>query len=133
MTNIILTGRHVADTILSSLKSKKPIGAVAKIPFTLKNPGNCDGDEAAQVYFRHVNSSVWQSKLALRGFARVHLKRGESSRVVSEVPAERLRYRDSQTKRCTVEPGAYEFLIGAASGGIRQKLLMTIASRWNNP
>ena len=61
------------------LESKSiPAGGTAKISFTVKNSGKRDGDEVAQVYFRHVNSSVSQPKLALCGFARVHLKRGES-------------------------------------------------------
>ena len=46
----------------------------AKVSFTVKNTGKRDGDEVAQVYFRHVNSKVPQPKLALCGFARVHLE-----------------------------------------------------------
>jgi hypothetical protein len=100
--------------------------ATAKISFTVKNAGKVDGDEVAQVYFRHVNSAVPQPKLALCGFARVHLKRGESGKITVEVPAERLRYWDTQKKQYVVEPGEYEFLIGAASDDIRLKLPMTI-------
>ena len=92
----------------------------------MKNTGKRDGDEVAQVYFRHVNSSVPQPKLALCGFTRVHLNRGESSNVTVEVPAERLRYWDTEKKQYVVEPGDYEFLIGAASDDIRLKLPMII-------
>ena len=52
----------------------------AKVTFTVKNTGKLDGDEVAQVYFRHVNSVVPQPKLALCGFTRVHLKQGESEK-----------------------------------------------------
>ena len=55
--------------------------------FTVKNTGKLDGDEVAQVYFRHVSSAVPQPKLALCGFTRVQLKHGESSQVTVEVPA----------------------------------------------
>jgi beta-glucosidase len=72
---------------------------------------------------------VPQAKLALCGFARVHLKPGESSSVTVEVPAPRLRYWDTQKKQYAVEPGDYEFLIGAASDDIRIKLPMTISTR----
>ena len=81
----------------------------------------------AQVYFRHVNSAVPQPKLALCGFQRVSLKRGESKTVTIEVPAERLRYWDTDKKQYVVEPGDYEFLIGAASDDIRLKLPLTIS------
>jgi beta-glucosidase len=111
------------------LDSKIAADGTAKVTFTLKNTGKLDGDEVAQVYFRHVNSAVPQPKLALCGFARVHLKQGESSEVTVEVPAERLRYWDTEKKQYVVEPGNYEFLVGAASDDIRLKLPMTIAAR----
>jgi beta-glucosidase len=98
----------------------------AKVTFTVKNSGNVDGDEVAQVYFRHVNSAVPQPRLALCGFTRVSLKQGESKQVTVEVPAERLRYWDTEKKQYVVEPGQYEFLVGAASDDIRVKLPMTI-------
>ena len=112
------------------LESKKIFtNGTAKVSFTVKNIGKLDGDEVAQVYFRHVNSSVSQPKLALCGFARVHLKRGESRKVTVEVPASRLRYWDTQKKQYVVEPGDYELLIGAASDDIRLKLPLTITAQ----
>ena len=112
------------------LESKKiPAAGTAKVTFTVKNSGKRDGDEVAQIYFRHVNSAVPQPKLALCGFTRVHLKRGEASRVTVEVPATRLRYWDTEKKKYVVEPGNYEFLIGAASDDIRLRLPMTITAQ----
>ncbi len=102
---------------------------MAKVTFTLKNSGKLDGDEVAQVYFRHVNSAVPQPKLALCSFTRVHLKSGESSEVTVEVPASRLRYWDTDKKDYIVEPGEYEFLVGAASDDIRLKLPLAIAAK----
>ena len=58
-----------------------------------------------------------------------HLKHGESSRVTVEVPAQRLRYWDTQNKQYVVEPGDYEILIGAASDDIRLRLPMTITAK----
>lgn len=110
------------------LDSKKiaPDGT-AKVTFTLKNSGKLDGDEVAQVYFRHVNSAVPQPKLALCGFTRVSLKHGESKKVTVEIPAQRLRYWDTERKQYVVEPGNYEFLIGGASDNTPLKLPMTIS------
>ncbi len=59
----------------------------------------------------------------------MHLKRGESKKVTIEVPAERLRYWDTEKKQYVVEPGDYEILIGAASDDIRLKLPMTITAK----
>ena len=112
-----LASKHIAAT------------GVAKVAFTLKNSGHRDGDEVAQVYFRHLDSTLPQPKLALCGFTRVHLKHGESRQVTVDIPAERLRYWDVEQKHYMVASGSYEFLIGAASDDIRLKLAMTITSR----
>jgi beta-glucosidase len=111
------------------LDSKKiaPNGT-AKVTFTIKNTGKHAGDEVAQVYFRHVHSAVPQARLALCGFARVHLNPGKSAKVAVEVPADRLRYWDTGKNQYAVETGDYEFLIGAASDDIRLKLPMTIVA-----
>ena len=116
------------DFASGKLASKKiAASGTAKVTFTVKNSGKLDGDEVAQVYYRHVNSAVPQPKMALCGFARVHLKHGESGKVTVEVPMERLRYWDTGKKQYVVEAGQYEFLVGAASDDIRLTLPMTIS------
>ena len=112
------------------LDSKKiaPDGRV-KLTFNVKNSGKRDGDDVAQVYYRHVNSKAPQPKLSLCGFARVRLKKGKSTQVTLDIPAERLRYWDTEQKQYVVEPGEYEFLIGVASDDIKLKLPLTVAAR----
>jgi beta-glucosidase len=102
-----------------------------KLSFTLRNIGPRAGDEVAQVYFRHVNSALpstlrsgtatkdGQPKLALCGFARVHLERRQRVNVTVNIPVERFRYWDTAKKQYAVEPGDYELMIGAASDDIR--------------
>jgi beta-glucosidase len=118
------------DITGGKLGSKKmTANGTAKLTFTVKNSGKLDGDDVAQVYFRHVNSNIPQPKLALCGFTRVHLKRAQSTSVTVEVPSERLRYWDTAKNQYVVEPGQYEFLIGDASDNIRVKLAMTVTSQ----
>jgi beta-glucosidase len=102
-------------------------GVTVKLAFTLKNSGKSDGDEVAQVYFRHRHSAVPQPKLALCGFERVHLARGEMKSVTVEIPVQRLRYWDETAKRYVVEAGDYEFLVGAASDDVRLHLPLKIS------
>jgi beta-glucosidase len=101
----------------------------AKVSFTINNSGPRDGDEVAQVYYRHVHSKVPQPKLALCGFRRVSIKTGAAADVSIDVPAERLRYWDEDEKKYVVEAGEYEFLIGDASDAIHIKLPFTVASK----
>jgi beta-glucosidase len=110
-------------------KKKVASNGTIKVTFTVKNSGKQDGDDVAQVYYRHVDSRVPQPKLALCGFTRVHLKHGKSKKVTIEIPTERLRYWDTEKKQYVVEPGKYEILVGAASDDIRLKLPMTITAR----
>ncbi len=105
-----------------------PADGAAKVSFTIANTGSLDGDDVAQIYFRHVNPDVPQPKLALCGFDRVHVKHGQSTQVTIEIPAERLRYWDTEKKQYVVSPGDYELLIGAASDDIRLKLPMKITA-----
>jgi beta-glucosidase len=105
------------------------INGTIKVTFTIQNAGKSDGDEVAQVYYHHVNSPVPQPKLALCGFSRVSVKNGNSTKVTIEVPAQRLRYWDTEKKQYVVESGDYEILVGSASDDIRLKLPMTVATK----
>jgi beta-glucosidase len=97
-------------------------GDTLKISFDLQNAGDRDGDEVAQIYFRHVKSAVPQPKLALCGFTRIHIANGDTDRVTMDIPAERFRYWDTAAKEYVVEPGNYQLLIGGASDDIRLRV-----------
>ena len=103
-------------------------GDTVKVSFTLKNSGARDGDEVAQVYFRHVNATLPQPKLALCGFTRIYLVRGQGARITMDIPVERFRYWDTNKQQYVVEPGDYELLIGAASDDIRLHLSLKIVA-----
>jgi beta-glucosidase len=114
----------------AKLDAKKiGVDGSVKISFTLKNSGGRGGGEVAQVYFRHVNSAVPQPKLALCGFARVHLEKNQTANITLEIPAERFRYWDTTKREYVVEPGKYELLIGAASDDIRERLPFEVAAQ----
>jgi beta-glucosidase len=98
------------------------------LTFELANTGKADGDEVAQVYFRHVHSAVPQPRLALCGFQRVHLGSGREETVRFEIPAARFRYWDTVRKQYIVEAGDYELLAGAASDDIRLRVPFKVNS-----
>jgi beta-glucosidase len=93
-----------------------------KISFTIKNSGALDGDEVAQVYFRHVNSALPQPNEALCAFTRIHLAAGQSAHLTLSIPSERFRYWDTAKKQYAIETGDYELLLGAASDDIRARV-----------
>ena len=116
-----------ADAALDHVKIGN--GQPVKLSFTLKNSGTADGDEVAQVYFRHVNSAVSQPRMALCGFARVSIPKGKTARISMEIPAERFRYWDTAKKQYVVEAGDYELMVGAASDDIRLHAPLKIAAK----
>ena len=109
-------------------KKVSPTGTI-QVTFTVKNSGKRDGTDVAQVYYRHVNSAVPQPRLSLCGFARVSLQKGKSTKLTIEIPAERLRYWDTEKKQYVVESGDYEILVGAASDDIKLKLPVAISAK----
>jgi beta-glucosidase len=110
--------------VLASKKVKA--GDTITVQFKVTNKGQRDGDEVAQVYFRHVNSAVPQPIEALCAFGRVHIPAGQTAQISLNIPAERLRYWDTTREDYTVETGNYEFMIGAASDDIRQRIPFSV-------
>ncbi len=99
-----------------------PTDGTVKIAFTITNTGTRDGDDVAQIYFRHIGSPIPQPKQALCGFRRVSLKRGQSTRVTLDIPTERFRYWDTDLQRYVVSAGRYELLLATASDQIVDRL-----------
>ena len=87
------------------------------ISFTIKNTGTRAGVEIAQLYVSAQGISEQRPPQELKGFARVSLRPGEKRTVTIRVSPQQLaRYQDGVW---LVEPGAYEFRVGASSMDIR--------------
>src|SRR5262249_26751013 len=114
----------------SNLKlSSNAISSTGKVQvsFDLKNTGSRAGSEVAQLYTHQVRSSVVQPIKSLRAFQRVTLQPGESKHVEFTLPASQLAFYDVKTKSFTVEPGAFNVLIGSSSEDIRVRTQLTVA------
>jgi len=98
---------------------KMPANGVATIMVTVKNTGNTEGSEVAQLYVRDVVSSVTTPVLSLKGFNRLDLKPGESKTVTFKLNAAELAVWNRQMKH-VVEPGEFKIMVGSASDDIRQ-------------
>jgi beta-glucosidase len=94
-------------------------GDELSISFSLTNTGRYDSDEVVQVYANFTGSRVERPLLSLKGFQRVHVKKGETKKVTIPVKAEDLMYWDVKERSFVLEPGQVEFWIGAASDDIR--------------
>jgi beta-glucosidase len=91
------------------------------VTLDVTNTGKADGTETVQLYVRDAIASVATPVKALKGFAQVRLKAGETKTVTIPVlPQEHLWLINLDMKR-VVEPGEFEFMIGSSSADIRMK------------
>lgn len=93
-------------------------GDTVTVRFQLTNRGTRDGDEVPQLYLRTQVARVARPVLALAGFARLHLKAGETREVILRLPPARFTILDPTLKR-VVERGRFVILVGASSADLR--------------
>ena len=89
------------------------------VRFTLRNTGDCPGDEIAQLYVSLTDSRVLRPERELKGFVRVHLLPGEQKQVSIPFDAYTFRYFSTDSGRFETEGGLYTLRIGASSEDIR--------------
>lgn len=87
--------------------------------FTLKNTGDCAGDEVVQLYISLPGGKVIRPARELKGFTRVHLEAGEEKAVAIPFDGYTFRYFNVTTNKFEVEGGVYDILIAASSEDIR--------------
>jgi beta-glucosidase len=85
-----------------------------EVSVDVKNVGDYDGEEVAQLYVRDLVSSVTSPVKALKGFQRFLLKKSETRRLVFKLTPDELSIWNRQMKR-VVEPGDFEVMVGGNS------------------
>ena len=80
----------------------------------IKNTGEVDGEEVAQLYIRDNVSSVTRPVKELKGYQRVFLKAGETKKIKFTVNAESLAFYDIDMNY-VVEPGTFTIMTGSSS------------------
>ena len=98
---------------------------IATCRFNITNTGDYDGDEVVQLYIRDLIASVTRPVMELKGFQRIHLKKGETKEMTFTITPEMLTMLDEQMNRI-VEPGEFRIMIGAASNDIRLREILTV-------
>jgi beta-glucosidase len=99
----------------NSLKSNEMLD----VSFAIENTGNWDSDEVAQLYVSFSDSKIKRPAIALKGFKRIHIEKGKTTRVSIPLKAEDLMYWDIQQKKWILEPGSMKFFVGSSSADVR--------------
>ncbi len=100
----------------SAIANKTTINADETVQLTIPvtNTGKCDGTEVVQVYVRKVNDIDGPLK-TLKGFSRIHLKAGETGKVVIDLPPSSFEFYDWSQRKMTITSGEYEVFYGNSS------------------
>lgn len=105
-----------------------PTGTV-QVSFDIKNVGDREGSDVAQLYTHQQQSFTYQPIESLRAFKRVDLQPGETTHVEFTLPIAQLAFYDDRVKAFHVEPGAFDILVGAASDDIRLRSSLQVHPR----
>ncbi|MCA9732713.1 MAG: glycoside hydrolase family 3 C-terminal domain-containing protein [Deferribacteres bacterium] len=106
-----------SDLKLSTKKLKE--NEILEVTCTITNTGKMDADESIQLYIHDKKASVAREVKALKAFARVSLKAGESAPVSFKIDKPALSFYDEKAKKWIAEPGEFDVLLGASSRDIR--------------
>ncbi|HEX5707735.1 MAG TPA: glycoside hydrolase family 3 C-terminal domain-containing protein, partial [Pyrinomonadaceae bacterium] len=109
-------------------RATEPSGPRYEVSFDVRNTGARAGADVAQVYVGGVRGRVERPAKELKGFAKVHLRAGESRRVAVFLDARSLSYYDADARRWHAEPGVYDVLVGRSSQQIELRGKLTHAT-----
>ena len=104
---------------LSISPAEPVIKDVITVSVDVKNTSAIDGVETVQLYIRDKIASVATPIKALKGFSQVFLKAGETKTVTMLIKPEEHLWLINQKMKRVVEPGDFDFMIGASSSDIK--------------
>lgn len=97
-----------------------------KVSFTVRNTGEMDGAETAQVYVRPIDPKVERPYKELKGFDKKMIEKGGSCRMEITLDKDAFSYYRPESDKFGYDPGKYEILIGSSSDDIRLRKTIEI-------
>jgi beta-glucosidase len=91
------------------------LSAPITVSFNVKNMGLREGAEVAEVYVGDSHASVPRPVKELKGFAKVHLRSGETKRVSVSLDRRAFSFYDVEKNNWKAEPGKFSILVGSSS------------------
>jgi beta-glucosidase len=85
------------------------------VSFDITNTGKREGDEVAQVYVGDKHANIPRPAKELKGFAKIHLRPGETRHVTVKLDRRSFSYYDINLKQWHIEPGEFEILVGQSA------------------
>ncbi|MDD6727874.1 MAG: glycoside hydrolase family 3 C-terminal domain-containing protein [Eubacteriales bacterium] len=98
------------------------------VSFKIKNTGDVDGAEVAQIYVADKESTIFRPVKELRAFKKVFLKAGEEKEVSVELSKRAFAFYNVKLGDWMVETGEFEILVSASSRDVKLSATMTVTS-----
>lgn len=98
------------------------------VSFKIKNTGDADGAEIAQLYVADKESTIFRPVKELKGFKKVFLKAGEEKEISIDLSKRAFAFYNIELGDWQVETGEFDILIGASSRDIKLSETMTVVS-----
>ncbi|QIL75300.1 beta-glucosidase BglX [Hymenobacter sp. HDW8] len=99
----------------TSIKQNEPL----EVRVTVRNTGNYDGEETAQLYIRDMVGSITRPVKELKGFQKVTLKKGESKILTFRLTPDDLKFYNNDLKFLS-EPGDFQVFVGGNSRDVQE-------------
>ncbi|MDR3653399.1 MAG: glycoside hydrolase family 3 C-terminal domain-containing protein [Paludibacter sp.] len=93
----------------------------ATVTFDVKNTGNVDGAEVAQLYISDLVCPVVRPLKELKGFSKVFFKKGETKSVTIKLDESSFSYYKEKIKSFGFDAGYFDILVGGSSKDIKLK------------
>ncbi len=98
------------------------------VSFKVKNIGNTDGAEIAQLYVADRESTIYRPVKELKHFKKVFLKKGEEAEITFTLSKRDFAFFNVNSGAFQVESGEFDILIGASSRDIRLNATVNVTS-----
>ncbi len=101
------------------------------VSFKIKNTGDVDGAEVAELYVADKESTIFRPVKELKGFKKVFLKAGEEQTVSIELCKRAFAFYNVKLGDWMVESGDFDILVGASSRDIKLTKTINVTSTVN--
>lgn len=98
------------------------------VSFKIKNTGDMDGAEIAQVYVADKESTIFRPEKELRAFTKVFIKAGKEKEVSVTLGKRAFAYYNTNIGDWHVETGEFAVLVGSSSRDIRLEATVNVIS-----
>lgn len=111
---------------LTTNKTVYKRGEPVVVQLDVKNTGNCDGAEVAQVYVGETGCPLPRPIKELKGFDKQFIRTGETTRISITLAPSAFSYYDPQQHAWTTDAGTFTIYVGASSADVREKTTITL-------